>query len=607
MKTLFLLLSLLGVLGAADVNATLYEGGDKAALYKAMEKQISTAQAAGVLPKAQADVERAILERLRRTAAQKPVPKPDPNTLFSKTRPTLEQGYRALSEAADAAVKVENAEHTLDDIQSKLAFLKQNIEDLTTEEKSNLQAYQLQFAFYKLQQQNLEEKREREQHYRKEIIKVLQQRLTQLPCDETALQTTLDQAQAEIDKSKQHKVSAEIVVEGAELEENVLTDQLRKTLAASQKRYNAALLGKLEASAKLALCQLETKRAKRFFALLDDMGTDTENLTGSDRARFEQMEAQLRILAKTRLGVTSLVVGNTLYETRALLEEIGDVLTDPLFVFNERPISVLSLVKSLLILIAGFFLGRFYKRRIARLARRWPDMSQMSLRLASNIGYYLLILIAGIIAISSLGIDMSSISLIAGALSIGVGFGLQTVVSNFIAGIILMFERTIRIGDTIEITDVLRGRVTDMRIRSTTVKTFDNIDIVVPNSSFIQNNVINWTLEDATRRLHIPFGVAYGTKVDAVKKAVLGELEQSSLSYIKNDPEKTPEVWMVGMNSSSVDFELIVWVEWANKNRPSALRSDFLILIYYALYNNGIQIPFPQLDLYVKQLPKSQE
>jgi len=233
-------------------------------------------------------------------------------------------------------------------------------------------------------------------------------------------------------------------------------------------------------------------------------------------------------------------------------------------------------------------------------------MSQMSMRLASNIGYYLIVIVALFIAVSSLGIDMTSISLIAGALSIGVGFGLQTVVSNFIAGIILMFERTIRIGDTIEISGELRGRVTDMRIRSTTVKTFDNIDIVVPNSSFIQNNVVNWTLEDRTRRIHIPFGVAYGTDVESVKKAVLDELEASSLMYIKYDPDKKPEVWMVAMSSSSVDFELLIWIEWANKYRPNALRSDFMILIYNALYKHGIQIPFPQLDLYVKQLPKSE-
>jgi small-conductance mechanosensitive channel len=228
----------------------------------------------------------------------------------------------------------------------------------------------------------------------------------------------------------------------------------------------------------------------------------------------------------------------------------------------------------------------------------------MAVRLITNMGYYFIILISFIIAFSSIGIDMSSMSLIAGALSIGIGFGLQTVVSNFIAGVILMFERTIRIGDVVQISDSLRGKVTDMRIRSTTIKTFDNVDIIVPNSSFIQNNVINLTLEDLSRRLHVPFGVAYGTKVDLVKDVILTELKNSGLVYVKNDAERAPEIWMTAMGQSSVDYELLVWVEWDNQYRPNAIMSDFLILIYGALNKHNIQIPFPQMDVYIKQLPE---
>ncbi len=178
------------------------------------------------------------------------------------------------------------------------------------------------------------------------------------------------------------------------------------------------------------------------------------------------------------------------------------------------------------------------------------------------------------IAISSLGIDMSSVSLIVGALSIGIGFGLQTVISNFIAGIIIMFERTIRIGDVIEINELLKGTVSDVRIRSTTIKTFDNIDIIIPNSSFIQNNVINWTLDDPSRRLHIPFGVAYGTKIEKVKEVVLKELFESNLIYIRGVKDKEPEIRMEMMNSSSVDLELLVWVK-TNDKMPNSLKSRF--------------------------------
>jgi len=594
------------LLWGTDVNTTLYESSDKAALYGTLRQQIDAEAARGALTQAQAESERTELERLRRAAAQTVAPAPDPAALLTQPRPTSAEGYRALAAAADAAAQQEGIDRKLRDIRTKLTYLKATIENVTAEQKPMLRAYQLQFAYYKVQQKNLETRRGRLQQYGDAVTARLQQALPKLQCTEAPLRTALETQQAKIDKGLERKVAAEIALEGAELEENAPTERLRAERDKAKQAYGARLQQRLDTAAELALCMLAASEDKGFFALLDAMEADAARLSAEQRPQYKARNATLRALAKARLGVTTLVIGGTLHETQALLQKIGDTLTAPLFVFNERAVSILSLFKALLILVAGFFLGGFYKRRLLRLARRWPDMSQMSLRLASNIGYYLIVIIAAVIAMGSLGIDMTSVSLIAGALSIGIGFGLQTVVSNLIAGIILMFERTIRIGDTIEISDVLRGRVTDMRIRSTTIKTFDNIDIVVPNSSFIQNNVINWTLEDATRRIHIPFGVAYGTEVDAVKKAVLEELAACSLVYIRNDPDKQPEVWMVGMNSSSVDFELIVWVEWANKNRPSALRSDFLILIYNALRKHGIEIPFPQLDLYVKQLPRTE-
>jgi small-conductance mechanosensitive channel len=164
-----------------------------------------------------------------------------------------------------------------------------------------------------------------------------------------------------------------------------------------------------------------------------------------------------------------------------------------------------------------------------------------------------------------------------------------------------MFERTISIGDIIEIDSILKGTVTDIRIRSTTIKTFDNIDIVIPNSSFIQNNVINWTLDDTTRRLHIPFGVAYGTKVETVKELILKELSNSDLVYVKGVKDKEPEIRFENMNTSSVDFELLVWVKANDKFKPNSLKSDFLTLIYNSLYKYNIEIPFPQLDLHIKK------
>jgi small-conductance mechanosensitive channel len=273
----------------------------------------------------------------------------------------------------------------------------------------------------------------------------------------------------------------------------------------------------------------------------------------------------------------------------------------PLIVYGEKAITLLNLFNFIIVFIIGFGFGSLYKNRILKKSHYFQKLNVSSRTLVANLGYYLIITLTLLTALNMLGLDLTSLTIVAGALSIGVGFGLQNIVSNFISGIILIFEKSIRVGDYIEISGDFRGRVTDIRMRSVSVRTNDGVEVIVPNQSFIQNNVINWTLSDDTRRLHLPFSVAYGTKVEDVKRAVIEALEASELPYVKGDPEKTPMVWMTGMNSSGVDFALVIWIYGQSTIAPSKAKSDFLVLIYNALYANGITIPFPQLDLHIKK------
>lgn len=275
-------------------------------------------------------------------------------------------------------------------------------------------------------------------------------------------------------------------------------------------------------------------------------------------------------------------------------------LQTPLFNINKHGVSTFDILTIITILVIGMYIASLYKRKIIALENTQTHMSKMSIRIIANVGFYFIILITIMMSLSFSGIDLTSLSLVAGAFSIGIGFGLQAVVSNMAAGIIIMFERSIRIGDFIEINDTLRGTVSDIKIRATTIKTTDNIDVLIPNSTFVQNNVINWTLDDPTRRVHIPFGVAYGTSVESLKTAILTELEKSDLQYIRDNSDKTPEIWMVGMGASSVDFELLVWIDSSKPKNRVPLKSDFLIEIYNALYKHNIEIPFPQLDIHTK-------
>ena len=201
-----------------------------------------------------------------------------------------------------------------------------------------------------------------------------------------------------------------------------------------------------------------------------------------------------------------------------------------------------------------------------------------------------------------LGINLSSIALVAGALSVGIGFGLQNIVSNFVSGLILMFERSIKIGDYIQLDEDLRGHVSDIRMRSTTITTNDNIDVIVPNQDLIQNRVINWTMNDRIRRFKIPFGVAYGTDADKVVEVILEAVETSGFTDIYKDSYRHTRVIMTGMNDSSVDFQLFVWIRGREILYPRRTTSRFLMLIYKTLNVHGIEIPFPQRDLHIRSV-----
>ena len=269
---------------------------------------------------------------------------------------------------------------------------------------------------------------------------------------------------------------------------------------------------------------------------------------------------------------------------------------------NKTPISTLKVLLSLFIFITGFFIGNFYKTYIRNLASKNKSINAGSHTLLANMGFYTIFLVTFFIVLKVLGIDLSSIALVAGALSVGIGFGLKNVISNFVSGIIVMVERSVKIGDYIELDNNLRGHVVDIRMRSITVNTNSNIDIIVPNQDLIQNRVINWTMNDKIRRFEIPFGVAYTTKPEKVIGVILEAVQKSNFQDIYSNAERHTRVIMTGMGNSSVDFELFVWIKGKEILAPKRTLSRFLVLIYNTLYEHDIEIPFPQQDLPIRSI-----
>jgi small-conductance mechanosensitive channel len=210
----------------------------------------------------------------------------------------------------------------------------------------------------------------------------------------------------------------------------------------------------------------------------------------------------------------------------------------------------------------------------------------------SMIVRYTLVAFGIYIAISAAGVDLGQFGLIAGALGVGIGFGLQGIVYNFIAGLILAFERPIQKGDTIEI-GTLFGDVKDIGVRASTIRTYDGSEVIVPNGNLISNELTNWTLTDRVRRREVKVGVAYGSNPHDVMELLykVAERNENVLPF--------PKPWPLfeGFGDSSLNFRILFWV---NFDQGLTIQSEVAMAIYDALDEAGIQIPFPQTDLHVK-------
>lgn len=269
----------------------------------------------------------------------------------------------------------------------------------------------------------------------------------------------------------------------------------------------------------------------------------------------------------------------------------------PLIELGDNTITASSLLQIMLWLTAVLVLNIIIRRMVVNqlLARTRLDVS---LRFAiSRISGYLFILLGFYVALLVNGVNLSSLAVIAGALGIGLGFGLQNLVGNFVSGLILLAERPVAIGDRIEVAGVA-GRMTSISLRSTTVVTNDNITIIVPNNDLVTQSVTNWSHGDPKVRIRLPVGVAYGSDPEKVRAVLLGVAADHP--DVLKDPE--PAVFFDAFGDSSLNFELAVWTA-DRAQSPRRFRSEINFAIEKALRENNIEIPFPQRVVHLRPVP----
>lgn len=252
----------------------------------------------------------------------------------------------------------------------------------------------------------------------------------------------------------------------------------------------------------------------------------------------------------------------------------------------------ISLLVALLIAVFWFSSGtkRFLLNRVLPQSGLDRSLQYAIAQVVSNI-----VLVVGIvIVLENTGIHLAALAVFAGAVGVGIGFGLQNIASNFISGLVILAERPITIGDRVEVAGIA-GQVEHIRARSTVIRTNDNIMMIVPNTKFIDSPVTNWTYGDRRVRFRIPVGVAYGTDVRKVRESLLAVAHENH--HTLKEPE--PGVFLEQFGENSIDFKLVVWSSEMSA-RPSRFRSDLNFAIAEKFREVGIEFPFPQRDVHIR-------
>ena len=276
-----------------------------------------------------------------------------------------------------------------------------------------------------------------------------------------------------------------------------------------------------------------------------------------------------------------------------LFHSVQGFLDTRLFTIGTTEVTLSAIFMFLFILLVVVILSRLFARKfLERILIRLQieEGTRYTFRRIIELAF---ILIGAIIAFQSIGINLSGLAVIFGLLSVGIGFGLQNITSNFVAGLILLFERPIKVGDRVTVGDV-EGDVMDINIRSTTVRSLNNIAIIVPNSEFVSSQVVNWSHGDRKIRLDIEVGVSYQSDLDTVLRS-LKEVATENPEILR-DPE--PDVHLREFGDSSWNMKLRIWID--DPKRHPVVRSDINCAIVRKFRENGVEIPFPQRDFHLR-------
>jgi small-conductance mechanosensitive channel len=290
-----------------------------------------------------------------------------------------------------------------------------------------------------------------------------------------------------------------------------------------------------------------------------------------------------------------------MHELIAFVAELAAPLRFPLFTVGGAPVSAGDIVQVLLVLAASNWLGSVVERDLQLLVRRHGSFDAGSVATAARLIRWTILVLGALLALAMIGVPVTHLAIMVSALSVGIGFGLQTIVNNLVAGLILLSERSVRVGDFVELADGERGEVRAISMRSTQILTPDGVYVLVPNAKLINGTVKNLTLDTSGHRQRFVFGVDASADPDFVAR-VVSDAARAVPYTAPEDAEHTIEVGISDFGEFTLDFELVVWVRLDALMQPYRLRSAYLAAINAACAQHGIAMPGPAYDINVRSM-----
>jgi small-conductance mechanosensitive channel len=583
MQKLVIFFIIISSIYSAEIDKSLFESDNIEAEFQRIEKDINRSISQKLKSPKIISLETSTLKKLKKIYRVKDDIKPFETLPLNKKKISQKEYLKAFFLILELQSEIERLNNKEKIIQEKLFSLKNEIQkSLQSETNHQLLNNQMLYAFYKISQEKIKKSLKLYNELYEKGFERFESTLNRVSFKEHIPKKIIKKVDTKIDSLKDKNLLLSIDKDSEALQNSKEKKIIIKKEQILQQETDETIIKKLEAQVTLALKWLKEKNQEEFLNSIKKIENDIKLLSQDVKKKYQHAAKLLLILEERRFDDTSVALASTQIGFKYIKESIQKVYNKTLFVYEEKAFSLKTIFTFTFFIFIGFIIARIYKKIVDKFRKTKRIKSLSVARMLANSGYYLIILSTFFIALKSIGLNLHTIFLITGAILLWIALGLQGFISNYAMGILLRIDRSIRIGDLVELDINTIGQVDDMDFRAVTILTGDHTRITIPNTRFMSGSFINHSIEEQIRRVHVPFSADNTIEHRIIQEAVLEGLENSTIKHIRSS-NKRAQVIITDINRKIVRYSLLVWIDHHDRYDMPVEKSAFLEIIHQSL------------------------